>query len=608
MAITKTKFLHLTRCPKIVSLEKDLVSSLNKEISKEEYQEEERTLQVKELLENVVGESEITKRHLDAMLPYYKQVEIESGKLVASFFGGKTIYAESTLEQVPFTCEIEGHTFLCYVDIYNENEEINIIEVKATTSKKYLALAGGYRGKKKYSLFHKANDIYYLKDEIPRYDILKEMPMDLYNTLKEKLYDRFGIGAYIYDLALQRFIIEHSNKLNKKVHYYLAVLNTNYVYDGTKEHGVNVYNKDQNGENLISLFALDNVTLKLQEKIAYDAKVLIKSLNNPNNESLLGPWCNYKSPTICPFFKSVCGAHIKEKNSVLSYMNNASGFKMPDGTRLKGLELINNGFNDMLDIDGSLITNPNHIIERNSYITKEPYINFKKIKCIMDSLEYPIYHLDFETFPCPIPRFKGESPYTQSPFEFSLHIEREPGKCDAIKDNYIFLAHTIEDERRELVKELLKHIDSKKGTILAQNVSFEKNRILELAKIFPEYKEDLIAISKRTFDLLWILNNNKEFFTKHNFSSYDINTVNFYDYRLSGSYSIKKTLPLFSNLSYDNLGVHNGTEAIIEYANYNNMNEEELAKTRENLKIYCRQDTWAMVEILNSIRKIIDEL
>ena len=608
MAITKTKFLHLTRCPKIVSLEKDLVSSLNKEISKEEYQEEERTLQVKELLENVVGESEITKRHLDAMLPYYKQVEIESGKLVASFFGGKTIYAESTLEQVPFTCEIEGHTFLCYVDIYNENEEINIIEVKATTSKKYLALAGGYRGKKKYSLFHKANDIYYLKDEIPGYNILKEMPMDLYNTLKEKLYDRFGIGAYIYDLALQRFIIEHSNKLNKKVHYYLAVLNTNYVYDGTKEHSVNVYNKDQNGENLISLFALDNVTLKLQEKIAYDAKVLIKSLNNPNNESLLGPWCNYKSPTICPFFKSVCGAHIKEKNSVLSYMNNASGFKMPDGTRLKGLELINNGFNDMLDIDGSLITNPNHIIERNSYITKEPYINFKKIKCIMDSLEYPIYHLDFETFPCPIPRFKGESPYTQSPFEFSLHIEREPGKCDAIKDNYIFLAHTIEDERRELVKELLKHIDSKKGTILAQNVSFEKNRILELAKIFPEYKEDLIAISKRTFDLLWILNNNKEFFTKHNFSSYDINTVNFYDYRLSGSYSIKKTLPLFSNLSYDNLGVHNGTEAIIEYANYNNMNEEELAKTRENLKIYCRQDTWAMVEILNSIRKIIDEL
>ena len=226
----------------------------------------------------------------------------------------------------------------------------------------------------------------------------------------------------------------------------------------------------------------------------------------------------------------------------------------------------------------------------------------------MDSLEYPIYHLDFETFPCPIPRFKGESPYTQSPFEFSLHIEREPGKCDVIKDNYIFLAHTMQDERRELVKELLKHIDSKKGTILAQNVSFEKNRILELAKIFPEYKQDLIAISKRTFDLLWILNNNKEFFTKHNFSSYDINTVNFYDYRLSGSYSIKKTLPLFSNLSYDNLGVHNGTEAIIEYANYNNMNEEELAKTRENLKIYCRQDTWAMVEILNSIRKIIDEL
>ena len=60
----------------------------------------------------------------------------------------------------------------------------------------------------------------------------------------------------------------------------------------------------------------------------------------------------------------------------------------------------------------------------------QPYIRKDKIKLAIDSLNYPIYHLDFETFPCPLPRFKGETPYTQSLFQYSIHIEKEPGVCD----------------------------------------------------------------------------------------------------------------------------------------------------------------------------------
>lgn len=89
------------------------------------------------------------------------------------------------------------------------------------------------------------------------------------------------------------------------------------------------------------------------------------------------------------------------------------------------------------------------------------------------------------------------------------------------------------------------------------------------------------------------------------FAGKDLETFNFYDERLSGSFSIKKTLPVFSSLSYDNLDVHNGTEAIVVYANYDNYSKEELEKQQEALKIYCRQDTWAMVEILNALRKLV---
>ncbi len=603
MVITKTRFLNLTRCPKFVSLDNEFVDS----ITYEDYKKEEMREQTKELLDNMVQSDATVNKHLEAMNPYYKQVELEAGRLVHEKFGGNTIYALDTKKQVSYSANIDGTMFLCYVDIYNESkDEINIVEVKATTSKKYLDLTGGYRGKDKYTIFSNVDGVYKLKDEVAGYDIEKEMPIEDYERQKNKLLDRYLVGSYIYDLAVQRYIVEHSGVSNKKIHYYLAVLNHKYVYDGYKENGRNVYHRDMNGEDLISLFLMDNISFSLQSSIEKDAKELISRIKNKDvNDSLLGPWCNYNKATVCPYFKSVCAALLPKSNSVLSYMNNAQGFKFGK-CRLKGLDLINAGFIDMLDIPIDVITNQNHIIQRESYINKEPYINKEKIRCIINSLEYPIYHLDFETFPCPIPRFKGESPYTQSPFEFSLHIERSPGVCDKIKDNYIFLATTTDDEREELIKYLLSNIDVRKGTLLAQNVNFEKGRILELANMFPKYREKLIMLSKRTFDLLYILNNNKEFYQAHGFTKEDINTVNFYDYRLSGSYSIKKTLPLFSDLSYDNLEVKNGTEAIISYANYKNMSKEELEETLGYLKVYCRQDTWAMVEILNKIRKLVD--
>lgn len=604
MVITKTRFLNLTRCPRFVSLDNKFVDS----ITYEDYKKEEMSEQAKELLDNMVQSDVTVNKHLEAMNPYYKQVELEAGRLVHKKFGGNTIYALDTKKQVSYSANIDGTMFLCYVDIYNESkEEINIVEVKATTSKKYLDLTGGYRGKEKYTIFSNVDGVYRLKDEVAGYDIEKEMPIDDYERQKNKLLDRYLVGSYIYDLAVQRYIVEHSGVSNKKIHYYLAVLNHKYVYDGYKENGKNVYRTDMNGEDLISLFLMDDISFSLQSIIDKDAKKLISRIKNKDvNDSLLGPWCNYNKATVCPYFKSVCASLLPKSNSVLSYMNNAQGFKISDGKRLKGLDLINAGFIDMLDIPIDVITNQNHIIQRESYINKEPYINKEKIRCIMNSLEYPIYHLDFETFPCPVPRFRGESPYTQSPFEFSLHIERSPGVCDKIKDNYIFLATTTDDEREELIKYLLSNIDVRKGTLLAQNVTFEKGRILELANMFPKYREKLIMLSKRTFDLLYILNNNKEFYQMHGFTKKDVNTVNFYDYRLSGSYSIKKTLPLFSNLSYDNLEVKNGTEAIISYANYKNMSKEELEETLGYLKVYCRQDTWAMVEILNKIRKLVD--
>ena len=76
---------------------------------------------------------------LEALLPYYNQVEDEALKVAKKYFHGTFIANSQNVNgQQLFEYEHNGNTYRCYVDICNENEqEINIIEVKATTSRKY---------------------------------------------------------------------------------------------------------------------------------------------------------------------------------------------------------------------------------------------------------------------------------------------------------------------------------------------------------------------------------------------------------------------------------------------------------------------------------------
>ena len=64
---------------------------------------------------------------------------------------------------------------------------------------------------------------------------------------------------------------------------------------------------------------------------------------------------------------------------------------------------------------------------------------------------------------------------------------------------------------------------------------------------------------------------------------------------------------VFSDLKYDDLDVKNGTEALVTYAMFKDMNKEELEFKYKSLLEYCKQDTWAMVVILNKIREIVKD-
>lgn len=613
MAITKTNFINYTRCPRYLALDELRKDKLTSIISYEEYKAEELEEQKKEMLAQIFEdeeyETDTTKDinpQMEAMLPYYKKVEIEAGLIAEKYFPGMHIYAEKTNDQQSFECILNNVKYLCYVDIYNEYEDkFNIIEVKATTTKKYIEMEVGKKGEEKHSIWQKINNVLYLKDELD-YDLASEMDIEAYEKKKNKLFDRYSdVGVYVFDLAVQRFIIEHDYMENgreeelKNIHYYLAVLNSNYVYDGSGEY------HEIDGEELITFIDLTKVTKEYQPRIeVYKESLELYLDKNDARKCPLTESCCRKKSNQCIYFTPICGADIPKKNSIFNYLN-CYKFKDDRGDSKTCIELVNEGYLDMMDIPASWIHSKKHEIQRDAVTFDRIYVDKEKIAAGLKTLKYPIYHLDFETFPCPLPRFFGEKPYSQSPFEFSLHIEKEPGVCDKDKDNFVFLAKTFEDERLDLVKALVEHIDGSKGTMFAQNYSFEKSCIKNLAINFPEYRDRLLKINENAADLLWLVNTNKELYKSLGFDEERSSLPNYYNKALSGSFSIKKTLPVFSDLSYADLEVKNGMEAILAYSLYPSMSKEEYKLKYQALVTYCKQDTWAMVVILDALRKLV---
>src|SRR6185503_14846867 len=60
-----------------------------------------------------------------------------------------------------------------------------------------------------------------------------------------------------------------------------------------------------------------------------------------------------------------------------------------------------------------------------------------QVRRFLDGLTYPLFFLDFETFGTAIPLLDGVRPYQQVPFQFSLHVRREP---DGPLTHHSFLA------------------------------------------------------------------------------------------------------------------------------------------------------------------------
>lgn len=652
MNISKTLFKTLSRCnnapalynmyinqgfhdvKEINGLNLDDIKNSLKEIKGDELNDalvelESQVLSI--LYDEETGEdlTIVTSAQLEAFKEVFTDIEVLASKYIEKVFKEKVISSKNTYEQKKFEYYHNGNKYYCYLDIYIEKDnKIKVFEVKSTTSRKFDELHLIFKkGSTHYPAFEINNVTkvmeYKGNDYIDKTLDGKYVDEKLILSKLEKVLDRYSdTGKYLYDISVQRHIIEESFKSLgdevPEIDYYLVVLNHEYIYDGKKVDGECVYETSDLGQELFKIYHVNYFTnlyqnLILKERDNFDK--CSERLTIVNN--CLGNHCKYKKTDQCKFF-NVCHKPVLIDGSLLEFTNRNHCFKhltklntKKERTSINMYELINNGIYTMKD-SLPYIVDIDQKIQYDCYVNNSQYVDKDNLSFLISQIKEPIYHLDFESYNCPLPRFKGEKPYTQSLFQYSLHVEKTFGDCQIDNTNskyhYEFLAPDHNDHRRKLAEQLIKDIDlSKGGTVLAYHAAFEKARIHELMDLFDDLKDQLEVIYNNIFDLENVIHASESTYKQYN-PSYSLSgkpKFNFYDKNLHASFSIKKLLPIFTDLTYNDLDVQNGTEAILVYGMLPQLTDEEYKNKYQALRVYCRQDTWSMVKILQGLKDMI---
>lgn len=253
------------------------------------------------------------------------------------------------------------------------------------------------------------------------------------------------------------------------------------------------------------------------------------------------------------------------------------------------------------------------------------YIYCKNNKCIIiekdviqeafSKLSFPICFYDYESVSVPVPLLDNTYSYQQVIVQYSLHKLYEDWiiehfwwvlewewefKIENIElpsdwKTYISQSNKVVTwTQKEFFDEFLKDTweDINSSSFVVWYKWFENSRNEEIVEIYPELSNSFLKINEATFDLY-------EIFSK----------MQYFDLNFKGSASIKKVLPvLIPEMTYDWMNIWKWDVAMQTLKNlisWNISDKKERSQKIQDLLVYCRQDSLAMLEIYERLLKII---
>lgn len=398
-----------------------------------------------------------------------------------------------------------------------------------------------------------------------------------YDENKPKKVNKKKELQYEYDLAFQANVLEMCGvKIHDK---YLIRLNKKYVRRGDLDFAEN------------QLFIKENKT-EAVEGLMSSAKVEIEQAHEYLSKAEMpsGPCpCYYKGRNShCTTFTCI-NPHVPEYSvHDLNRIGNSKKYLR---------ELLDAGILKVEDVpeheipkpkkpkEGEKPGKPRKLNQVRVHKSKEPIIDLEGVKRELDALKFPLYFLDYETYPTAIPPFSGYHPYQHIVFQYSLHVLTE----EDAKKNFEpkpFECLLFDGDPAERIVESLRSNIGDTGTVISWYKKFENSRNRELAHLVPAQTQFMQKLVARTYDLMDIVEN--QYYIHHKFYG-----------RSSIKYVLPAIYPDDKDLSYKTLGVKNGTEAIEAYRQITTgelIGANAEAKKREMLE-YCRLDTYAMYKL-----------
>lgn len=381
--------------------------------------------------------------------------------------------------------------------------------------------------------------------------------------------------------------IKASNEVDKKRHYYDLAFQVNLLKRcGLKIGKINLMHLNPEytrfGKlDIKALFAVDDVTLEISE-LGEEVKLEMEQA------------LKYLASEIEPPGSCVCLYKGRSNHCTTFHHSNPAvpKYSVHDISRIglskkKLAELIDGSHYHLHEVPEEMELSDGQRNQVNSYNFDKILMSKEGIREELKNLVYPIYFIDYETFPSAVPMFDGFSPYQQIPFQYSLFVLEKPG---AELRHFEFLADIATDPSAAFAESMQKQI-GKVGSIIVWSKKFECTINKQIAERVPEAAEFITDVNNRVYDLM-------DVFTKQHYVHKDF----------KGSTSIKKVLPVLApELSYKELAIQEGGTAASSWIKLigGELSSVEKSQLRKDMLAYCKLDTFAMVRILEELEKVI---